>query len=49
MSRRIAFQLSTCHASPFRWWMRARSPYLAACRKKTPSVVRRLIVSGSIF
>src|SRR2546430_7973350 len=47
-SRRIALQLSTFHASPARWWMRARSPYFAACRKKTPTVVRSEIPSGSI-
>jgi hypothetical protein len=29
--------------------MRARSPYFAACRKKTPTVVLELIVSGSIL
>src|SRR5438105_6010008 len=47
-SCRIAFQLFTLHASPMRWWIRARSPYFAACRKKTPTVVRSEIPSGSI-
>jgi hypothetical protein len=43
MSRRVAFQLSTFQSSPARWWIKARSPYFAACRKKTPTVVRSAI------
>jgi len=47
-SRPNSFHDSVCQASPFRWWKSARSPYFLACRKKTPTVVLGLIVSGSI-
>jgi hypothetical protein len=36
------------HASPATSWTIARSPYFATWRKKTPTVVRSSIVSGSI-
>jgi hypothetical protein len=45
----MSFQVSTCQAPFSRWWMRARSPYFAAWRKKTPTVVRSLTVLGSIL
>jgi len=44
----MSFQLSTFQAPSTRWWRSARSPYLAAWRKKTPTVVRSAIVLGSI-
>ena len=46
-SRRVSFQVCACHCSSTRWWKRARSPYFAAWRKKTPSVVRPAIAPGS--
>src|SRR5579859_4734552 len=39
--------VSTCHVSPAGWCTIARSPYLAACLKKTPTVVRSSMASGS--
>src|SRR5437660_11245880 len=45
--RSIAFQLSACQAPPTWWWTSVRSPYLAAWRRKTPSVVLSLTASGS--
>src|SRR5579859_5377106 len=43
----MAAHVSTCHVSPAGWCTIARSPYFAACRKNTPTVVRSSIASGS--
>src|ERR1700681_245685 len=44
--RRASAHVSICQASPCRWWIRGLSPYRAAWRKKTPTVVRSAIDSG---
>jgi len=48
-SRAKSFHDAVFQVSPSRWWNSARSPYFAAWRKKTPTVVLGLIVSGSIL
>src|SRR5258708_24980146 len=45
--RRMSDQVSTCQSPPTLWWTRGLSPYLAACVKKTPTVVRSGMAAGS--
>src|SRR5258708_3093356 len=45
--RRMSDQVSPCQSPPTLWWTRGLSPYLAACVKKTPTVVRSGMAAGS--